>query len=241
MEVVVTNEFTHMNAGPERRPFKVLTPRERSTAMVIARYSNRSIATRPPVPDHTEPPDLLLKAICVGGFFAACAFAFLLLSQRHLIQQGGQTLGPLNDSIQRVRFTPSGAAPAVAHSVASVPPTDAKTVSPAVEPQTLPLPEARNLTVTEFNLSVTPEFQSVGDVELRLAGVNTAANTYDIMVKTNQREFYRQDVKLAERVALAKNVADGPELVVGAITQNSVFGYVSEPQHRGHRRRHRRK
>ena len=34
MEVIVTNEFTHMNAGTERRPFKVLTPPERASAMV---------------------------------------------------------------------------------------------------------------------------------------------------------------------------------------------------------------
>jgi hypothetical protein len=95
--------------------------------------------------------------------------------------------------------------------------------------------------VTEFNLSVTPEFQSVGDVELRLMAVNTAARTYDITVRTNQREFYRQDVKLAEHVPLLKNAALGPELVVGAISENRVFGYLTEPQRRGHRRHHRRR
>ena len=102
------------------------------------------------------------------------------------------------------------------------------------------VPEAPNLSVTEFNLSVTPEFQNVGDVQLRLTGVNASARTYDITVRTSQREFYRQDVKLDEHIPLARDSEHGPELVVGGIEQNRVFGYVSEPQRHVRRRRHRR-
>jgi hypothetical protein len=114
-------------------------------------------------------------------------------------------------------------------------------VNPSVSPQTFALPQSPNLTVTEFNLSVNPEFQSVANVDVRLGSVNVSANTYDVTIRTPHREFYRQDVKLAEHIPLSRNQAeDGPELVVGAISQNRVFGYVSEPRHRGHRRRHRR-
>ena len=102
------------------------------------------------------------------------------------------------------------------------------------------MPEADNMLVTEFNLSVTPGFQNVGGIELRLNSVNTAARTYDITVRTNDREFYRQDVKLAEHIPLVKNAVAGPELVVGAVAQDRVFGYLSEPLRRGHRRHRRR-
>ena len=34
----------------------------------------------------------------------------------------------------------------------------------ATAPQTFEVPDAENLSVTEFNLSVNPEFQRVGDV-----------------------------------------------------------------------------
>jgi hypothetical protein len=103
------------------------------------------------------------------------------------------------------------------------------------------LPQAPNLAVTEFNLPVTPEFQAVGDIRLKVNAVNPSANTYDITVQTSRREFYRQDVKLDERLPLAKDSTSGPELVVGAIAQNRVFGYLSEPQRRGHRRHRHRK
>lgn len=233
--VIVTNESTHMNVGMERRPFKLLTPPERSTAMVIARYSNRQLALRPPATAQVERPDLLWKAIWVACLFAACAFTFFFMSQRNLFQRSGETLGPLPDSIQRLHFTPP-----VSAAQAALPP-DAKALSVAMAPPTFALPDAKNLAVTEFNLSVTPEFQSVGDVDLKLMGVNAATNTYDIIVRTSQREFYRQDVKLEEHLPLAKNAALGSELVVGAISQDRVFGYLSEPQRRGRRRHHRRK
>jgi hypothetical protein len=228
------NEFTQMNVGMERRPFKVLTPPERATAMVIARYSNRQLTVAAAAPAQEPAPDLLWKAVRVGSICAACAFIFFFLSQRNLFRRGGDALGPLPDSIQRLHFAASrdAAQPAL--------PADAKTVLAPLAPQTFALPDARNLAVTEFNLSVTPDFQSVGNVELKLMGVNAAANTYDITVKTDQREFYRQDVKLEEHVPLAKNGWPGPELVVGAISPNRVFGYLSEPLRRGHRRRHRR-
>jgi hypothetical protein len=233
LQFIVTNDFAHINPGSERRPFKVLRPPEHAAAMVIARYSNRRVLQRGELDVPPEPADLVWKAIRVGVLCAACAFAFLFVSQRNLFERSGETLGAVTDTIQRVRFNPPPPEPSA----------DAKAMSPAppADLQDFALPEARNLSVTEFNLPVTPEFQDIGDVELRLTGVNTAANTYDITVRTNQREFYRQDVKLNEHIPLTKNLPNGPELVVGAISQNRVFGYVSEPQHRGYRRHRRRR
>lgn len=236
MEVIVTNEFTRMNAGPEKRPFKILTPPERSSKMVIARYSQRP-RQQPATRDTDQQPDMFWRAVRVAGLFAACAFAFFSFSQRNAFQRrGGVDLGPLPTSIQRLNFVaPAAAVPAVPQL-----PADAKAVSAPVGPQTFALPDASNVTITEFNLAVTADFQEVGNVDLRLTAVNAAAHTYDITVKTPRREFYRQDVQLAEHIALSKNQVNGPELVVGAISGNRVYGYIAEPLRHG-RRRHRRR
>jgi hypothetical protein len=217
-----------MNTGTERRPFKVLTPPEHSTAMVIARYANREVAVtaRP----HDEPSDLLWKALRVGSLCAACAFAFFVLSQRHLFERSGDKAGPFTDSIQRVRLDPRR----------STVVADGKSVSAATAPDGFVPPADKRLKITEFALEVSPEFQDLDGVELRLTGVNTAAKTFDITVRTREREFYRQDVKLEEHVPLVRNSPLGPELVVGEIGKDRVFGYLSEPLRRGHRRHHRR-
>jgi hypothetical protein len=217
-----------MNTGTERRPFKVLTPPEHSTAMVIARYANRELAVTTRASD--EPGDLLWKALRVGSVCAACAFAFFVLSERHLFERSGSKAGPLPDSIQRVRLdTPRPIAPVA----------DGKTVTAAAPPESLALPADRGFKITEFALEVSPEFQDLDGVQLRLTGVNTAANTYDITVRTKAREFYRQDVKLEEHLPLLKNSPHGPELVVGEIGHDRVLGYLSEPVRRWRRRHHR--
>lgn len=233
-EVVVASEFTRMNTGMNRRPFKVLTPSERSTAMVIARYSTRQVAGGA-LPAQAEQHDLVWKALRMGIACAGCAFAFFFLSQRNLLERTGEALGALPDSIQRVNFKPL-----VATLPSDIQTPDGKAVSTDTAPQPFTVPEDKDFSVTQFNLSVTSEFQNVGDVQLRLNNVNTTANTYDITVKTSQREFYRQDVKLNERIQLAKNSTAGSELVIGAIAHDRVFGYLSEPLRRGHRRHHRR-
>jgi hypothetical protein len=236
MGVIVTNEFPRMNAGSDRRPFKVLTPPERSSKMVIARYSSRP---RPhqSTNNANQPPDMLWKAVRVGALCAACAFAFFSFSQRNSFQRIGNTVGAIPESVERLHFSPSATPPP---SPAPTP-ADAKVINnPSQAPQTFVLPQSPKLTVTEFNLSVNPEFQSVGNIDLRLSAVNTATQTYDITVKTPRREFYRQDAKLTEHIPLSRNQTEnGPELVVGAISQNRVYGYISEPRHHW-RRRHRR-
>lgn len=244
----MTNEFPRLNAGSERRPFKVLTPPERSSKLVIARYRRRP-QTQAPSKAEPEPQDMVWKAIRVGGLCAAFAFAFFSFSQRNWFERTGDKLGPIPQKIQRLHFAGGNTAAPPTHPPA--PPADGSAEAVAdgksirstdsTSPATFALPDAPNLSVTEFNLSVNPEFQRVGNIALRLTAVNAAAHTYDITVRTARREFYRQDVKLAERISLSRDEsADGPELVVGAISANRVFGYVSEPRHRGHRRHRRR-
>jgi hypothetical protein len=225
-----------MSTGIERRPFKLLRPEKHSTAMVIARYLNREPAVIPHGPPH--PHDLLWKALRVGGVCAACAFTFFILSERNLFERATQIAGPAPKSIPRVRV--ENKVPAAAQTA------DAKRLS-TPGPRSFVLPTDTDLKVTEFALPVTPEFQDLGGVQLRLAGVNTTTNTYDITVRTRRREFYRQDVKLDEHVLLSRNAEPGPEIVVGEITPSGVSGYLSEPQQdanklaHGRRRHHRRK
>ena len=246
LEVIVTNEFTHMNAGSDRPPFKVLRPAERSRAMVIARYTKHPKPT-PPSPGQTaQPTDMLWKALRLGSLSAACAFAFFFISQRNVFVRSGEPLGALpSDSIQRVQFhgvADEATTTQPQSSVAPKPVADGKMVSSATpDPPVLAAPNNPNLDVTEFNLSVAPQFQDLGKVQLRLSGVNPSAHTYDITVRTRRREFYRQDVKLDEHIPLEKDATNGAELVVGAIQPDRVYGYLSEPVHHGHRRHRRRR
>ena len=218
-----------MNTGTERRPFKLLRPPEHSTAMVIVRHANREVAVMARAQD--APGDLVWKALRVASLCAACAFAFFVLSERHLLERSGEKVGPLADSVQRVRLDTPRSTPPVA---------DGKTVSPATTPEDFVPQVDKRFKITEFALEVSPQFQDLDGVQLRLTGVNTAAHTFDITVRTREREFYRQDVKLAEHVPLVKNSPEGPELVVGEIGRGRVVGYLSEPLHRGHRRHRRR-
>jgi hypothetical protein len=233
---VVPTGGLNMNTGIERRPFKLLRPEKHSTAMVIARYTNREPAVIPQAPPH--PHDLLWKALRVGSVCAACAFTFFVLSERNLFERASQIAGPAPKSIQRIHV--ENKLPATTQAA------DAKTLSTR-EPRSFVLPTDKDLRVTEFALPVTPEFQDLGGVQLKLAGVNTTTNTYDIAVRTRRREFYRQDVKLDEHVPLSRNAEPGPEIVVGEITPSGVSGYLSEPQQdagrlaHGRRRHHRRK
>lgn len=192
--------------------------------MVIARYANR-----PPAPiagPAQQQSDLLWRALRVGTLCAACAFAFFFVSERNLFHRTGQTLGPLPDSVQRVHLS----APLAAQGA----------TLPAASARNFSLPDDKNLKVTEFDLRVNPEFQDLEGIQLRVTGVNPTTSSYDITVRTKDREFYRQDVKLQEHVPLTRNAGLGPEIVVGAITENRVYGYLTEPIRRGHHRHRRR-
>jgi hypothetical protein len=202
--------------------------------MVIARYTTRQPNPKEAAPGGpTESSELFWKALRLASVCAACAFTFFFLSQRNLFQRSGQNLGALSDSVERVNFhVPDG------KSVSASTSTSALSTQP-----TFAVPDDPNIAGV-FTLSVGSDFQDVPnnvdeDLELKLSGVNATAHTYDITIRTSNREFYQQDVPLNEHIPLLKDSPNGPTLVVSGIAENQVIGYLTEPQRRGHRR-HRR-
>jgi hypothetical protein len=133
-------------------------------------------------------------------------------------------------------------APAVPAARAAIPVQKETAAAPA-PPRRLSLPERRDRKLTEFILAESSGFQSLGPVKLRLTAVDAERGSYNLSVRTRGREFTRTNVKLDEAVEFADGRRPAPQIVVGAIVQNRVWGYLSEPKAKpqsGHRRRRRR-
>src|SRR2546423_13290973 len=160
---------------------------------------------------------LTVKALALASLCAAVAFFFFAIRERKI-------------------------APAVpaARAPIAMPKKTAETPAPA---RRLSLPERRDRKLTEFILAESSDFQNLGPVKLRLTGVNAQRGSYNLSVRTRGREFTRTNVKLDEAVKLENSKRTSPEIVVGAIVQNRVWGYLSEPkatpQSKHRRRRHR--
>jgi hypothetical protein len=129
-----------------------------------------------------------------------------------------------------------------AHAAIAVPKETA-----AAPPLRLALPESPDRKVTEFFLTESGDFQNLGPVKLKLTAVDAERGSYNLSVRSRGRQFTRTNVKLNEAVRLAGAKRTAPEIVVGAIVQNRVWGYLSEPKgepkakaHAAHRRRKRR-
>ena len=130
------------------------------------------------------------------------------------------------------------AVPAARAAIAAPKPTEAA----AAPPPRLTLPEGRDRKVTEFILAESSNFQNLGAVKLKLTAVDAQRGSYNLSVRSRGRQFTRTNVKLNEAVRLAGAKRTAPEIVVGAIVQNRVWGYLSEPKaktHSAHRRRKR--
>ena len=145
---------------------------------------------------------LTIKALALASLCAAIAFFFFAIRERKI-------------------------APAVPAARAPIAVAKAATTAP---PPRLSLPERRDRKVTEFILAESSDFQSLGPVKLRLTGVNAQRGSYNLSVRTRGRQFTRTNVKLNEAVKLANGKRTAPEVVVGAIVQNRVWGYLSEPR-----------
>jgi hypothetical protein len=133
-------------------------------------------------------------------------------------------------------------APAAAAAHAPVvPPPKIEIVEPT--PQPLSVPERPDRKITEFMLSSSPEFQNLGPIKLRLTGVDEGTGSYNLAARFRGRHYARANVKLDQTVKLGEGRNAGPEIVVGAIMKNRVWGYLSEPKtkaqvvHRRHKRR----
>jgi hypothetical protein len=144
---------------------------------------------------------LTIKALALGGLCAAVAFFFFAIRERKTT-------------------------PAVRAARAPVAVPRATTAAPAH----VSLPERGDRKVTEFILAESPNFQSLGPVKLKLTGVDAESGSYNLSVRSRGRQFSRKNVKLDQAVKLADGKRAAPEIVVGAIVQNRVWGYLSEPK-----------
>lgn len=159
---------------------------------------------------------LMAKALALASLCAALAFSYFAIRE--------QKIAP--------------AVPAAHAAIAAPKPTEAV----AAIPRHLPLPEGRDRKVTEFFLAESGDFQNLGPIKLKLTAVDAQTGSYNLAVRSRGRQFTWTHVKLNEAVKLAGAKRTAPEIVVGAITQNRVWGYLSEPKaktHSAHRRRKR--
>jgi hypothetical protein len=164
---------------------------------------------------------LTLKAIMLASVCAALAFFFSALRERKQAPAAPAALAPV-----AAKREIAGAGPI-----------------PTPAPRHFALPERPDRKITEFILAASPEFQSLGPVKLKLAGVDARRGSYNLSVRMRGRQFTRTNVKVDQAVKLGNGKKAAPEIVVGAIVQNRVWGYLSEPKSKvqsSHRRRRRR-
>jgi hypothetical protein len=160
---------------------------------------------------------LTVKALALASLCAALAFFYFAIRE--------QKIAP--------------AVPAARATIAAPKQTEAV----AAMPRRLPLPNGPDRKVTEFILAESGEFQNLGPIKVKLTAVDAQRGSYNLSVRIRGRQFTRTNVKLNEAVRLAGGKWTSPEIVVGAIVQNRVWGYVSEPKANtpsAHRRRKRR-
>src|SRR5690348_866763 len=111
--------------------------------------------------------------------------------------------------------------------------------APAPQLEHLVIPERLDRKITEFRLAVSPKFQSLGALKLRITALNAERGSYNLAVRVRGREFTRTNVKVDQTVRLDTG-RKASEIVVGAIVQNRAWGYLSEPKAKpatSHRRR----
>jgi hypothetical protein len=188
-----------------------------SAPMVLVRYPGETVFASARIRRR-----LTVKAITLACVCAALAFFFSALRER-----------------KQAPAAPAAVAPIVApRETAAAGPT------PALAPRHFLLPERPDRKITEFILAASPEFQSLGPVKLRLAGVDAQRGSYNLSVRMRGRQFTRTNVKVDQAVKLGNGKKAAPEIVVGVIVQNRVWGYLSEPktkaQSSSHRHRRRR-
>ncbi len=187
-----------------------------SAPMVLVRYPARADF----VPGWV-PKALAMKALVLALLCATLAFLLSAMGERKLVP----------------------AAPAVHAPVVPAQERPVAENAPVPQPERLVIPERPDRKITEFRLAVSPEFQSLGAVKLRITALNAEHGSYNLAVRVRGREFTRTNVKVDQAVKLRNNGKKaGPEIVVGAIVQDRAWGYLSEPKVKAaatHRRRHR--
>jgi hypothetical protein len=184
-----------------------------SAPIVLVRYPGESTLASATIRKRLTVQALLLATVC-----AALAFFFLAIRERKLTPA-----------------VPAARTPVAARREA--------TAVPEPAPRLLSLPKRPNRKLTEFLLAESSDFQSLGRIRVKVTGVDVQRGSYNLAVRARGRQFTRTGVKLNQAVKLVDGRKAAPEIVVGAILQNRVWGYLSEPKAKppaGHqRRRHR--
>jgi len=186
-----------------------------SAPMVLVRYPAKADFLPSWVPK-----GLAMKALILALFCATLAFLLSAMGERKLVP----------------------AAPAMHAPVVLAQERPMAQNAPASRPERLVIPERPDRKITEFRLAVSPEFQSLGAVKLRITALNAEHASYNLAVRVRGREFTRTNVKVDQAVKLPNGKKAAPEIVVGAIVQDRAWGYLSEPKVKPastHRRRHR--
>ncbi len=184
-----------------------------SAPMVLVRYPARADFMPGWVPK-----GLAMKALFLALLCATLAFLLSAMGERKLVPAAAAVYAPV--------------VPAQERPVAEN--------APAPQPERLVIPERPDRKITEFRLAVSPEFQSLGAVKLRITALNAERGSYNLAVRIRGREFTRKNVKVDQAVKLRTGRKATPEIVVGAIVQNRAWGYLSEPKAKpasAHRRR----
>ncbi len=88
-------------------------------------------------------------------------------------------------------------------------------------------------TYTEFSLTRSKHFQTVGPLTVQLRKADTKHGSYDLRLTINGRQLEKKHVNLYEPIWITLNEYARPsELVVNGISKNQVWGYLSEPRNR---------
>jgi hypothetical protein len=94
------------------------------------------------------------------------------------------------------------------------------------------VPKGRNAHETEFTLAESNELQRMGPISIRLRAVHPANSSYDVTLRINQgHEWNKVNVKVNEPIPLLRG-RHSNQLVVYAIFQNHVSGYIERVQPR---------
>ncbi len=86
---------------------------------------------------------------------------------------------------------------------------------------------------SEFDLSKSKSFQSVGPIGLALRKTDTKHQSYDVMLLVDDFRLTKKKVNLYEPIWIHESDYPQPiQLVVNRITKDEVHGYVSAPKYR---------
>ena len=153
--------------------------------------------------------------LSAAGVFIAAALLVLWLNWRH---ENFRPLGP--------------------HKVESLAKAaDAKRQGVLHEDLKISVPERGGQTITEFILAESTGFQRLGRIQMRLDNVDGKRGAFDLSVKMRGHQFDKKHVELNQPIKIAMARYPDSVIVVKAIVDDRVYGYLSESANRRRRGR----